>query len=384
MSVVKILLYISWILLLPLLIIGNIFPADRLTFLSIPSNTILFFVLIFVLTLLLFSFIKNNYLTKISLLIAPFLITFLACFSLYDISLIGVEKYLNYLILGYLGAVILIISTEISEQKGIFKITIYFLALLFLAAVIWKLKFGFWERHVHYFLNGPIVFGRNMAVGFFLSLFLAKYDRKYLLFCAAFAFGVLWSMSKGPILAFLICCSIIIYLKNKRNFIIFLFFSGILGFTLLSGVIDLSDTPFKRIQLGFQVSFGYSNSTAANGSLDSRVKMVNDTLNIISGNLLTGVGSGNWGNMLHSPFTYPHNIFLEVYSELGLFLGSLLLIPCCFFLIYYKSQYYVLPLFFLISHQFSGDVADARWLLLFALFVYAEGNTMRFNLPNGK
>ena len=110
--------------------------------------------------------------------------------------------------------------------------------------------------------------------------------------------------------------------------------------------------------------------------------MIQDTVGIISSHFFTGVGSGNWGNVLYSPFTYPHNIFLEVYSELGIFLGTFLLIPCCIFIFFYKSDYFVLPLFFLISHQFSGDVADARWLLLFALFVYAEGNKMKFSVTN--
>lgn len=382
MSVIKVLIYLSWLLFLPLLIIGNIFPEDRLTLSFAPLNFIIFFFLFIIFCLLFFNFKNNNDIKRISLLVAPFFVLFMTCFSFYDVSLIGIQKYFNYLILGYVGGALLIMSSDVGELKGIFKVIAYFLMALFIAALLWKLKFGFWERHVHYFLNGPIVFGRNMAVGFFLSLFLARYERKFLVFCFIFAFGVFWSMSKGPILAFIISCSFIIYMKNKVNFIIFFVVLGILGFTILSGIIDLSDTPFKRVQLGLQVSLGFSDSSSASGSVGIRKEMIISSVELISNHYFMGVGAGNWGIESYLPFSYPHNLFLEAYSELGIFMATICLIPCCVFLFFYRSPFFVLPLFFLISHQFSGDAADARWLLLFALFVYAEGNKSKLYTKN--
>lgn len=371
MKLNSILLPISWCLYLPLLQIGNVFLEDRFVLFVFPINFILFIFIFLILSILL-CLNRNCIGIKIGFVsILPFIFAMILSFGFYNLSLAGIEKYLNSIIIGFIGSSLLLISANNGKISLLLRITVYFLLTLFIAAIFWKLKFGFWDRHIIYFLNGPIVFGRIMAVGFFISLLFIKESRIYTVYSMIFLFGVFWSMSKGPILAILVCMLFIAFKKNKKYFILLTFFLMMTIFPIISGLVDLSETPLKRIQIGFQVLSGISDSSSAAGSLDLRKDMIISTINVIQDNYVTGVGPGNWSKTLNSYFTYPHNIFLEVYSELGILTGSLFLIPYCLFIFFYKNFLFPIPLFFLISHQVSGDVADARWLLLFSVVVFS-------------
>ena len=105
--------------------------------------------------------------------------------------------------------------------------------------------------------------------------------------------------------------------------------------------------------------------------------MIADTITVINDNLILGIGAGNWQSVLNYPFTYPHNIFIEVFSDLGVIFGAIFLLPYLGFLVKPTNKIFVLPLFFLISHQVSGDISDARWLLLFSLLSFG-GNKKYF------
>lgn len=373
---VKLLLMVAWSIYLPLLVIGNVFLEERLVISVIPVNVFMFFVLLLPAMVLNTKFRRKKSVALAVVSLIPFTVVFGITAILYSPEFLGVQKYLNLIILGYLGAILLLIAHDSGHLEILLKLTIVFLFILFIFAIVYKSYFGFWRRDIPYFMNGAIVFGRNMCAGFFLALFFLKDSRIYYLLCMCFLFGILWSMSKGPIAAFIICFLFFLANKNKKYFLFYTLIIGTGLAAIINGTFDFSGTSFNRVQIGLQALFGLLPSSSASGSLDARTEMYVPTLDLIKSHFFTGVGPGNWSGAINSQFNYPHNLFLEAYSELGIVTGTLLLVPLCLFVPYFKHQMYILPLFFLISHQVSGDLADARWLLLFSILVFTTDNNV--------
>jgi len=140
-------------------------------------------------------------------------------------------------------------------------------------------------------------------------------------------------------------------------------------FQIISNNIDLSYTPFSRLQTGLQSIYSQTD-TGNRGSVGARNVMYSDTLELIYEYPLMGVGFGNWSKAFNTIYEYPHNLFLEIFSELGLFFGIILLLPSIVFLRQYTHFLYPVALFLLLAQQISGNVSDARWLLMFSLFMY--------------
>jgi O-antigen ligase len=173
-----------------------------------------------------------------------------------------------------------------------------------------------------------------------------------------------------------------LFLKNKRYFTIFITIILILFFLILSGLIDLSGSSLQRLQMGLQAVVGLNDSVQNAGSINYRQEMFSKTIDIIQNKYFTGIGAGLWGEYLNYDVTYPHNLFLEAFSELGVFFGALFLVPYLFFTFNTKNYFYMFPLFFLCSQQMSGDIADARWLLMFSLVVLFNRKVTRKSIAN--
>jgi len=374
-------LYVSWICFLPLVIIGNIFYEERLEFLYVSVNTVLFLLTLIFIALSIYKDKKLKFLLDYQSVFLLFFIfmsplVFFAAGSNYE----GIIKYYNSIVIGFIGALILTYGIRTGNTRKLFSYLYIFLFVLFVCAIIWKLQTGFWRRDLPYFLNGSIVFGRNMAVGLFAVMLFPPRNAfaKYLLLLC-FLFGVVWSMSKGPILSVFLCISFYFFLKNKVYFVIF---SGLIVtflFLITTSVIDLSGGPLNRLQIGLQVLLGFSDSNQAAGSVNIRQEMFSNTVDVIKNDYFTGVGAGLWGEALNSVFTYPHNFFLEVFSELGVIYGLVFIIPYLSFIFRIRDYFYVFPLFFLLAQQMSGDIADARWLLMFSLVVTFNSQLRRVN-----
>ena len=349
---------------MPNLIVGTIYYEERLAIGDFSLNSILIVTsfIFYSLTLKLETNMhKYSLVAFIFLMILP-IVTYFS-----DVDVKGFYKYSNSVIIGVLGFFIIKQSVKDDAVGIVLKTSILFLLVLFVAAIIWKLKSGFWVRSTLYFMNGSIVFGRNMAVGFILSYLFVKNKKLKILLCAFFLFGVFWSMSKGPILAMVMVLFWMIFKQNKKFFCVFSILIFFLFFCLMTNIIDFSGGPLQRIQNGFQVLFGFGDLSRSGGSVGARSEMVNLTIGVIKEYPFTGVGPGNWSNYTNSIFPYPHNILLEVISELGFFYGMIYLVLAFSFVFYPKSITFSLALFYAISQQISGDVADARWLILFSL-----------------
>ena len=161
-------------------------------------------------------------------------------------------------------------------------------------------------------------------------------------------------------------------------------------FFVLAGVkfsgLDTKLSDFGKVK---RIYMNYSAGGFNQKSSSTRTNLFQGGMLVIQ-NFPFGVGSGNWqlkANDLNSsnlmPLEYPHNIFLEISADYGIFAGVLLII---FFLhIFYLSfnkmilyirdptslyplLFYLLDFFFLNS-LISGDINDSRLLFIIVSFI---------------
>ncbi|QOQ69295.1 O-antigen ligase family protein [Photobacterium damselae] len=260
------------------------------------------------------------------------------------------------------------------DRKLNFKYLAYFLIFFLFIALLFKLKNGLFNRDVKFIMLGPIVFGRLMGIGLLLSIF--SIDSKYKnIIALSFLFGVLLSFSKGPILSLSLVFLLYLFLNKKIKSLLFLSVFIFLIYLNINSVINYFisfDIPsLSRILnvIYVLVNGGDVTNGSNYGSIGSRSDMYKATINLIQLHPL-GVGVGLWSNYISiEGLKYPHNLFLEVFSELGVFLGVLFLIPFLLFLLVRKNNQmlFLICMFLLFNQMVSGSIADARYLLFFSV-----------------
>ena len=63
----------------------------------------------------------------------------------------------------------------------------------------------------------------------------------------------------------------------------------------------------------------------------------------------------------------PHNLFLELWSEGGIILGSFAAMPFLAFLFAPKQKLWFVAFCLFLAQLVSGDISDARFLMVFSL-----------------
>jgi O-antigen ligase len=378
----KIILKIGFLLSFAPVLTGSIFYEPRLALLaeaSISLNTVAFLVAF----LCAMSDLPRHPKKFALLFVLVFAILFYGFLAvvLRNQEPQGFMKYFNFLFLGFLFA----FFVHALSQRGYFKwcadIIIIVLISLFIGAVVMKLQTGFWARHNPYFMHGSIVFGRLMAIGLIINLIspLRRGNIAYIL-NIIFMFGIIWSLSKGPILAISLTGLIYLFLNVSRLFSIrnIIFISLLVG--ICSYLISIYGVPSQLARVMVIVDLLFSRETSVNtsGSTGIRVDMYKESFEMIAVAPGIGVGMGGWGEHYlggSTKFTYPHNLFLELFSELGIFLGLIFSFLLTLPLLYIKDPFFYLFLFLLLAQQVSGDMADGRFLS-FAAFMILFRNLM--------
>jgi len=253
-------------------------------------------------------------------------------------------------------------------------------AMIFIlvSTIMYKTMFGFWDRGIRYFINGPIVFGWMMSSGAIISLILFQKTtrKKYFVLYTLLFCSVLWSLSKGPLIA-LAASSFFVLLKFGRfSQKVRFAFGAIVAVLILMSIIPVEQ--FERFSAISRLVSGATTSADA-GSLDSRQVMISQTIEMVRSNLLFGVGLGNWqdhaGYFGH--YVYPHNIYLEIFSETGVISGIVFLILLGYLWLGCSMEGKAVSLVFLIGSLFSGDAAYLRLSLTMLIAFRRRGDDLK-------
>lgn len=236
-----------------------------------------------------------------------------------------------------------------------------------LIGLIYKAKVGLFNRGDSFGLLGPIPFGwvNGMAlVG--LSQKKTKGIIDFLLM-GFFLLMIVWCGSKGPLLSFLILALIthrkIIGNSIKTKVLMLLLVLLASGFI----VSYWEDIRAVRAAIAYFENPEEYAEGAGEGSIGSRKEYISISIQKFYKNPLLGVGLGDW-NTSGLPHKYPHNVYLEVLSEIGV-IGLILFVFILFKVKFYSSFGYI-TIFILIAICFSGDISYFRYSFLPLLISY--------------
>ena len=241
----------------------------------------------------------------------------------------------------------------------------WFLIILF-ATLIYKLQFGFFDREINFFLNGPIVYGWMMGFGGIVSFHLFKVTRSrvYLFFILIFIVALFWTQSKGPIIAFAVGFFLYLWMSSTWRFrllILGVFFGmSILLMVFFADIEGMDNSRLSAIARIFQ----QSSPDTDEGSIGIRWVLIEEAFRNFMDSPLIGSGLGNF---IFDEHLYPHNQHLEILSELGIFAACLHVIFITVALIKANNLNKSLMFFFIIGASFSGNISYLRFIYPFAL-----------------
>src|SRR5690554_795536 len=257
----------------------------------------------------------------------------------------------------------------------------YFILSVFILSsigILYKVIFGFFARSVSFGLLGPIPFG--WVNGMALLAVALKREKKILdfLLMAFFFLMVIWSGSKGPLVAFFIISIFffnrILGNKFRTKFIVGLLLMGAFFF-VKSYSEDIR--AVKMIMAYIEDPEGYTEG-AGQGSVGLRENFINHSLELFEDHPVFGVGFGGWDDTFNSKFRYPHNIYIELLSEIGLVGILLFLFLLC--TLKYKSTFGYMGLFGMMCLSFSGDFSYFRYVffpLLISTYLVKQNKILR-------
>lgn len=284
----------------------------------------------------------------------------------------GINSFENYSInkTFYLFSVILPLIYY-SKTKGLND---KFIKSLFLGCTIFFLvgltKFDSSPDRMAIFGGGPIVFARWIGIFLILSTYFIKNSViKFITIILSFLL-IIKTGSKGPFIFIILTFIFSIFYRLKR---IKLFVLSII-FILLYPILLLSLEELVGPRLFSIFSLEFLEATSSIGRLErwrlAFKVFLEYPLGVGFGNYVPYSKVINQNNFILSE--YPHNLLLELVSELG-FLGIIIvmfLVKRLYVFItnqnveFYKKQ---LVIFVFLNCMVSGDIMDSRFLLMFLL-----------------
>lgn len=279
----------------------------------------------------------------------------------------------------------LVISSSATRVKRLFKLLLLFSLWFSGEALAYILSSnGASGQFVEVLGGNYIGVSRVIGVGLLISLFGLVYTKKtnlkiFLMSLLLVMFFLLLSVGgRGPLIACLMAALSIlpwnisvygltgIYFKKRILPLCILAFLGVvgIGFLIVSGYLT---TTISRILVLFDAGMGKSASTR----LQYYASAVDQWIN----HPIFGNGLGSWPVLYGSGDVrgYPHNLFLEIFSEMGIVgvtLFCLLLLSSFYFFASNKFLLdnelsvlmFMILIYALINSMISGDLADNRFL----------------------
>ena len=325
----------------------------------------------------LFGVIASVYMVGISARAINFIVSFVLALSLLTLpSLVRSQDpsyaiaKLESLILGTAIAVLVCVGTIKKVGWPRFReALVYFGLLILILTVFYKFLFGFFDRSVRFFLNGPIVFGWMMGLMVILSSdsFFEDKKKRYVIFSALFMGGMIWSQSKGPLLSLVCVYPFIMHRHYAEGR--FGKKAAVLSLVLVVAAAAIAYDALRDSSSRLGV-FSSGNALEAEenyGSLGVRFEMLRDGLALAQDNFLWGIGVGNWQSETGYIFKYPHNQHLEVLVEFGSINFLIYVVSVGLMMALSAKNYRYVALYFMVAGSFSGDVSYLRYMMTFLL-----------------
>ena len=229
--------------------------------------------------------------------------------------------------------------------------------------------------------NNPIIISRGLSLA--LIIFFFSFRNSSSIFEKIFKAFIILNLlifiyitgSRGPVLSLIIALFFYLF-YNIQN--------GTLGVRkfLIIAVPALLIISYFISKFSFLFQNRLFDKVSAYDSMDVRLEpqvfLITDFLEQNMFNILFGTGTGNFGYAYTGrDFSeYPHNIFLEIIYENGIF--SLIIFLCVLFVLFYhffkgniikkNIYFFVISIFFLVNAQFSGDLSSNVFFFVFAYF----------------
>ncbi len=344
------------------LLVGVAGPDDRLALQGIPLSSVLYFAAFVV--AMTAPCLPSTHSTVLIFLVPVGLLGLTLPLS-HD-QQAGAIKLFNLIATAFAASILLASAVQRVGTETVLRLLVGCIGLLLGAALAYKVRYGFFDRQVLFLMNGPIVFGRVMGLGCLCSL-AAFRGLPRLLLSVMFFLAVVWTASKGPILALLIASATYVLLLGSRTQRTI--FAGVLATAVIGVIVNydlISDwQPLSRVFEGLQVmSTGVGFDIE---SIGSRWLLIQESIEVLLHRPF-GVGVGGWSAATGIRWaSYPHNFLLELWTEGGLLLGTVAALPYLVFLLRRVDVWWVLCLFFLLCQQVSGDLLDSRYWLTFCI-----------------
>lgn len=351
------------------------------------GNTIIFIHSIIFLLYILYILNLSKVLTQISyrvLLFVPLSVTYMfLCFGGRDLTLIyerlngGLASTFIIIIMGY---VYFKNFSDVHFKNAFIK----FATFILITTIFYKLANGFFDRSERFFLNGPIVFGWLMgycAILIFDSILRERLNIRLLAFFFVFFLSVIWTGSKGPLLAMFVAIVFLVMCRMGRSRTYKNIIPMLLSMTCI--LFALPESFTSRFSALFRI-FSAQSDQRDYGSIGIREKMWSESWEIFFSNPIWGVGVGNW--QFFTPlgdYRYPHNMVAELAAETGVVGVSLFLSLICILFIFSSTLMRSTILFFVICTSFSGDFQYARFIFGLPIAnILAQNVTFRNKNPS--
>jgi len=271
-----------------------------------------------------------------------------------------------------------IFSKKNWKTEEVLKFLVITILFLDFITILMKIRYGFWSRSVSFGFLGSITFGWLNGMAFLGTLLSTQKGIKKIFFSLFFLLMILWTGSKGPLVGLIIISTFLFYRYSRNKNKLLIFVLSILAIAIAYIIIIKYGENIRSVKMiiDFINSPDEYMEGVGQGSFGSRLENYKYSLTLFQNNILLGVGFGNWqGDYMN--YLYPHNIILELLSEIGvigiiLFFGLLLLIK-------YKNPVSLIGLFGCVTLMFSGDFSYFRYafyLLLIGHYLSLNENTL--------
>lgn len=247
------------------------------------------------------------------------------------------------------------------------------LILCFLLLIVRMMQNDF-TREGFFLGFGPLTFIKYVGLGFVVRILILKSFNIIPLALYAFAFYI--SDSKGPMLFILLTFVVVAFSSPMKDLLKIAALTAVVVFGLSQNSrVQAFLGDISTIDLTSQITI--LDQQVANEEISGtlvRLGSIFASIELIKSDPVFGAGPGSWPTATNLPSVeYPHNIFLEIFSEIGLvgFVILVFLYLCVGVAVRYRRyREYAIPAIFAgLTATTSGSLPDFRFFLIFFLLL---------------